>query len=99
MKNLDHLVIAAREGEPSWDDARASRVLSSAVALRQRREARSSLVRRAIVVGSAAAVIGLFFLRGASASPSSSSSTSAEVEPAPAQLAASAFGDAGYAHD
>lgn len=100
MKNLDHLVIAARDVDPSWDDARAERVLSSARDRRERRATRNRVLRRALVVGSAAAMIGLVFLRGANASSSSSSPSpsSSDVEPS-ALAAAETFGDAGYARD
>lgn len=99
--HLEHLALAARDADAAWDDARASRVLSSALDRRERRVARNRIVRRALVVGSAAAVVGMIFLRGASASPnaSSSSASNVEVEPAATQLAASSFGDAGYARD
>ena len=97
-RKLDHLVQAAREVDPAWDDARASRVLSSAIDRRDRRAARNRVMRRALVVGSAAAMIGLVFLRGANASSPSASSSSPEVEPT-AIAAAETFGDAGYARD
>ena len=101
MKNLDHLVIAARDTDPVWDDARADRVLSSAIDRRERRATRSRLMRRAVVVGSAAAMIGFVFLRGANASSSSSSSSSsASVADPPTTIAAAdTLGDAGYARD
>jgi hypothetical protein len=96
MKNLDHLVIAARDTEPYWDDDRSSRVLGSALDRRERRVTRNRVMRRALVVGSVAAVVGLIFLRGANASPTTTQSS--EIEPA-TTLAASSFGDAGYARD
>jgi hypothetical protein len=92
---LDHLVSAAREGEPTWDDARSDRVLSSALDRRERRATRNRLMRRALVVGSAAAMMGFVFLRGASAS----SPATTEAQPAATIAAAETFGDAGYARD
>lgn len=97
-RNLDHLVTAARETDAPWDDARADRVLSSALDRRERRATRSRLMRRAVVVGSAAAMIGFVFLRGANAS--SSSSASVAVDPSATTIAAAdTLGDAGYARD
>jgi hypothetical protein len=98
MKQLDHLVTAARESDLEWNDERSGRVLSSALDRRERRATRNRLARRALVVGSAFATIGFLFLRGASAS----SAPSSEIEPsanANAVAAAATFGDAGYARD
>ena len=95
MKNLDHLVSAARDAEPDWSSDRSASVLSSALGRRERRAARSRLARRALVVGSAAAMIGFFCLRGASASPSATN----DAQPATTIAASETFGDAGYARD
>ena len=51
---------------------------------------RRRIVRRALVVGSAAAMVGLLFLRGASASPSSSSTSSSASELDPSSTAVAA---------
>jgi len=104
MSNLDHLVSSARASSLDWNEDRSARVLGSALDRRERRVARARIVRRALVVGSAAAMVGLLFLRGASASPSSSSSSSSpsasEIDPSSTAVAAAAtFGDAGYARD
>lgn len=104
MKNLDHLVSSARESDGlDWNDDRAARVLGSALERREQRATRKRTMRRAMVVGSAVAMVGLLFLRGASASPSSSSSSSSSItesEPSTSAVAAaSTFGDAGYARD
>jgi hypothetical protein len=95
MKKLDHLVTAARDTDVEWNDERSGRVLSSALDRRERRVARNRLARRALVVGSAFAMIGFLFLRGASAS----SAPSSDSEPSATVAAASTFGDAGYARD
>lgn len=99
MSQLDHLVVAARDAEPGWDESRADRVLSSALSRRERRATRARLMRRALVVGSAAAMLGLVFLRGANASSSASSATTNDVESSATVAAAETFGDAGYARD
>ena len=97
MRKLDHLVQAARDVDPAWDDARAGRVLSSAIDRRDRRVARNRLARRAMVAASVVGFLGFVFLRGANAS-SPSAGASPEVEPT-AIAAAETFGDAGYARD
>ena len=95
MKHLDHLIDSARDAQPEWSADRSARVLSSAIDRRERRAARNRLARRALVVGSAAAMIGFLFLRGANASPSATNDTQSA-----ATIAASeTFGDAGYARD
>lgn len=95
MKNLDHLIASARETDPAWSADRSARVLSSALDRRDRRVARNRLARRALVVGSAAAMLGFLFLRGANASPSATN----ETQPAATIAASETFGDAGYARD
>ena len=100
MSNLDHLVSSAREASPEWNDDRSARVLTSALDRRDRRIARTRIMRRALVVGSAAAMVGLLFLRGASASPNASASNAEpEATASTAVAAAATFGDAGYARD
>lgn len=96
MKKLDHLITSARDGELEWSADRAARVFSSALDRRERRATRARVMRRALVVGSAAAMIGFVFLRGANASSGASSSIEAENAPI---AAAETFGDAGYARD
>jgi hypothetical protein len=95
MKNLDHLVVAARDVEPEWNASRADRVLSSALDRREHRVARNRLARRAMVVASVAGMLGFLFLRGANAS----SSTDAQPTAAATVAAADTLGDAGYARD
>ena len=95
MKKLDHLITSARDGELDWNAARAARVLSCALDRRERRATRARVMRRALVVGSAAAMIGFVFLRGANAS----SSATNDVQPSATIAVAETFGDAGYARD
>ena len=97
MKKLDHLIASAREADPEWTSDRSARVLSSAIDRRERRVARGRLARRALGVGSAAAVIGLLFLRGANASPTTTNDV--QAQPATTIAAAETLGDAGYARD
>jgi hypothetical protein len=94
-KNLDHLVQAARDTDATWDDARADRVLTSALDRRESRAARDRFARRAMFAASVVTVLGFVFLRGAHAS----NSTSAEIQPAATIAAAETLGDAGYARD
>ena len=98
MKNLDHLVIAARDTDPTWDDARADRVLTSALGRRESRATRNRLARRAMFAASVVGVLGFVFLRGANASSPSPSASVTDTDPG-AIAAAATFGDAGYARD
>ncbi len=99
--NLESLVSSARREQPSWDPARADRVLSSTLALRSHRALRARVVRRSIVAMSSVGVVVLLLLRGAGARTSAGSAQS-DVEPSIEQdvvAARDASGDGGYRRD
>lgn len=92
--SLDRLVTSARGAAPEWDDARSTRVLSGAIALRRRRASRDRLLRRAAFAGSVAGIVCLVLFRAGGAPASSESGAPSEP------LAASVVqGDAGFARD
>jgi hypothetical protein len=112
MSRLEDLARRARAEAPCWDADRASRVLAGAVDKRERRAARTRMARRALGGASAALVVGLVLLRGASTTAASTSPTSTSpssttpLDPGSASINAPAAeplavrdGDGGYARD
>ena len=90
---LDRLIDEARHADSNWTSERQSRVLASTLQRHETRLVRARVVRRAIGLASATALVTLFFLRTSSASP--------QHVDAPAVVAAEelANGDGGYGRD
>jgi hypothetical protein len=100
MNLLERKIAEARAEAVAWDSDRASRVFSATLRVREGRVRRARAFRRALVVGSAGALLLLLVFRS-SAAPTTQPSTaltSTDDRPSDARVALM-LGDGGYGRD
>lgn len=103
---LDRLIESARSGAPSWDEARAARVLEGAVVEGTRRAERTRLARRSAGVIMSGGALVVLLVRGvASPAVAAPAPSVTEVQVQPGETVASHdelptwSGDGGYGRD